>query len=69
MSREYQRLLRDCDRGHPTLLDCYGTTNPAEFFAVATECFFERPRAMQRRHPQLYELLSDFYHQDPAGRP
>ena len=69
MSYEYDCLLRDCHRGHPTLLDCYGTTNVAEFFAVATESFFERPRAMQHKHTQLYELLSGFYHQDPAARP
>jgi Mlc titration factor MtfA (ptsG expression regulator) len=68
MSREYERLVSDCQRGTPTLLDCYGTTDVAEFFAVATECFFERSRAMQHRHPQLFGLLRDFYRQDPAAR-
>ena len=51
-----------------TLLDEYGATNPAEFFAVATECFFEKPAQMARRHPQLYVLLREYYRQDPAAR-
>jgi len=50
-------------------VDEYGATNPAEFFAVATESFFERPCQMQRRHPELYEELKRFYRQDPAGWP
>ncbi len=68
MSREYRRLSRDCDRGRLTLLDCYGTTDEAEFFAVATECFFERPAAMRQKHSSLYEILSSFYRQNPAER-
>lgn len=69
MTMEYHRLIRDSEHHKATLLDDYGTTNEAEFFAVATECFFERPVQMQRRHPQLYEVLRDFYRQDPARRP
>jgi MtfA peptidase len=46
----------------------YAGEDPAEFFAVATECFFTRPGAMQRRHPLLYEVLRDYYGQDPARR-
>jgi Mlc titration factor MtfA (ptsG expression regulator) len=68
MTAEYQRLIRDSEHGRATLLDEYGTTNEAEFFAVATECFFEKGLPLQRRHPQLYELLRDFYRQDPAAR-
>jgi Mlc titration factor MtfA (ptsG expression regulator) len=67
MAAEYDRLVRDVERGRPTLLDDYGTTNDAEFFAVATECFFERPVLLQRRHPQLYDVLRDFYRQNPAA--
>ena len=48
------------------MIDAYGATNPAEFFAVVTEAFFERPRRLQRKHPELYEQLSRFYRQDPA---
>ena len=63
---EYLRLVGQARRDEVTLLDHYGATNRAEFFAVATECFFERPGAMQRQHGELYGLLRDFYRQDPA---
>jgi hypothetical protein len=53
--------------GEKTAIDEYGATNPAEFFAVATESFFERPRDLQQRHPALYEELKRFYLQDPVG--
>lgn len=49
------------------VLDPYGAEDPAEFFAVATEAFFEDARALQQRHPQVYELLAGYYQQDPAG--
>ena len=49
-------------------LDMYGGTNPAEFFAVATECFFDAPVALEQHEPALYEVLRDFYDQDPAER-
>jgi Mlc titration factor MtfA (ptsG expression regulator) len=39
----------------------YGATNEAEFFAVATEAFFEKPRQMRARHPELYEALAEYY--------
>lgn len=50
------------------VLDPYGARNEAEFFAVATESFFERPVALQEALPELYALLSGFYRQDPAAR-
>ena len=68
MQAEYERLERESQAGHSTLLDEYGTTNPAEFFAVVTEAFFERPRAMRHRHPALYQVMKDFFAQDPAAR-
>jgi hypothetical protein len=66
MDDEYRRLQRAERRGQETLLDPYGATDPAEFFAVATECFFDAPRAMQRVYPDLYALFCDYYRQDPA---
>src|SRR5256884_5293362 len=48
-------------------LDEYGATNPAEFFAVATECFFEKPRQLKKKHPALYDELKRFYRQDPVN--
>ena len=64
---EFNRLSRQARRGEATLLDQYGATNRAEFFAVASECFFERPHAMRERHPELYQVLAQFYCQDVAS--
>jgi len=63
---EYLRLVGSARRGEVTLLNHYGAKNRAEFFATATECFFEQPQAMQRHYPELYNVLQDFYRQDPA---
>lgn len=68
MTSEYGRLIADEAHGTPTVLDTYGATNPAEFFAVATENFFERPRLLRERHPELYGLLRMYYRQDPGSR-
>jgi len=67
LQKDYQKLRRDVIRRCDTLLDEYGATNPAEFFAVATEFFFERPKELQKLHPDLYEELRHFYQQDPAS--
>jgi MtfA peptidase len=64
--REYNRLRQQARRGQQTLLDEYGATNQVEFFAVATECFFEQPVAMRAECPDLYRILQDCYRQDPA---
>jgi len=66
MSAEYEALRRASNSGEPTLIDQYGAKNPAEFFAVITELFFERPRELRGKHPALYDELRSFYHQDPA---
>jgi Mlc titration factor MtfA (ptsG expression regulator) len=66
LSAEYARLRRDSALGRYTVLDDYGATNPAEFFAVATESFFEKASVLEKRHPALYEELKSFFHQDPA---
>ncbi|MBN1824935.1 MAG: zinc-dependent peptidase [Candidatus Eisenbacteria bacterium] len=68
LGREYRALLTDVQRLRPTVLDGYGATNPAEFFAVATETFFERSRELRARSPELYDQLRLFYRQDPAAR-
>jgi Mlc titration factor MtfA (ptsG expression regulator) len=67
-SVEFLRLRRLADKGHKTFLDAYGATNEAEFFAVATEEFFDRPRALQKHSPDLYRVLGAYYRQDPAAR-
>ncbi len=62
----FEQLRHATETGRPTLLDKYGATNPAEFFAVVTECFFEKPVELKRKHPELYEELKTFFHQDPV---
>jgi Mlc titration factor MtfA (ptsG expression regulator) len=68
MTAEFDRLRRESDSGKATLLDAYGAINEGEFFAVATECFFNRPLPLRERHPKLYDLFREFYQQDPAER-
>lgn len=67
LGEEYEQLRRDAQRGRKSVLDDYGATNPAEFFAVATECFFEKPVQLERKHPALYEELKSYYQQDPVA--
>ena len=66
-SAELAALRRAADAGESTLLDPYGAQDPAEFFAVATETFFERGGELVARHPTLYAELQRFYRQDPAA--
>jgi Mlc titration factor MtfA (ptsG expression regulator) len=66
MGTGFETLRDRCRQRHPTPVDCYGTKNPAEFFAVVTETFFERPFALRQHFPEVYELLRDFYQLDPA---
>ena len=67
MTKEFAALRAADEAGTPVLLDTYGATNPAEFFAVSTEAFFERPRALRASHPKLYAEFSRFFRQDPAA--
>jgi MtfA peptidase len=67
LSAEYDALRRASEAGEHTLIDQYGATDPAEFFAVVTELFFERPREFRDRHPALYNELRTFFQQDPAS--
>jgi hypothetical protein len=67
LADEFGRLNRDVDRGRRTVLDEYGATRLPEFFAVATEAFFEKPRQLKRKHPGLYAQLCVYYAQDPAA--
>jgi Mlc titration factor MtfA (ptsG expression regulator) len=66
MSAEFEALRAADQADEPTVLDTYGAENPSEFFAVATETFFERPRALKARHPALYAELQRFFRQDPT---
>jgi Mlc titration factor MtfA (ptsG expression regulator) len=67
LTREYRALRKQVSKGRRTVMDRYGATNPAEFFAVATETFFEKPRQLQKKHPELYDELKGYYHTDPLA--
>jgi len=64
--KEYAALIKRAKRKKNSVLDEYGTVSPPEFFAVATESFFEKPRRMQKKLPDLYTQLKKFYRVDPA---
>ncbi len=64
---EFEQLVESCQHRHHGFIDCYGATNPAEFFAVITETFFERPTAFHVHHQDAYDVLRDFYQLDPAS--
>ena len=61
MPAAFEELTYKCRLGIPTLLDCYGATNQAEFFAVASESYFEQPAELEDQWPDVFELLDDFY--------
>ena len=67
-SKEFLDLRRKSKKGKKTFLDPYGAKNEAEFFAVATEFFFDKPVKMQKTHKALYDVLAGFYLQDTAER-
>lgn len=64
----YEGFCDALDRGKETWLDPYAAEDPAEFFAVVSEAFFEAPNETRRRYPDVYEQLRRFYRQDPAAR-
>ncbi len=63
----YAQLQHQARTGHAGLLDPYGAQDPAEFFAVASEVFFEQPAALRLEYPDLYRELAGFYRVDPAN--
>lgn len=67
MHNEFDALRARLARGEPGLIDAYAATDPAEFFAVISELFFERPLELAAGHPALYGELRGFYRLDPAG--
>ncbi|MGJ8655285.1 MAG: zinc-dependent peptidase [Akkermansiaceae bacterium] len=65
MKPEFDTLISRSSENKRTVLDSYGATNPAEFFAVATETFYEKPHQLQQKHPKLYTLLTNYYGVNP----
>jgi Mlc titration factor MtfA (ptsG expression regulator) len=68
LTREFKRLQFERSMGMNDVLRDYGATDPVEFFAVSTEVFFEKPVRLQQEHPDLYDVLREYYQQDPASR-
>jgi MtfA peptidase len=66
MTRAWESLEETIARHERSAIDDYALTSPAEFFAVATEAFFEQPAAMQRQFPEVYEQFRKYFCVDPA---
>ena len=66
LSEGHEQLVINAERGRKTVLDHYGATNIAEYFAVATEAFFEKPNQMKLKRPELYRELYSYYKLNPA---
>jgi Mlc titration factor MtfA (ptsG expression regulator) len=66
LSQEYETLQKKKKKHRKSIMNKYGATNPAEFFAVATETFFEKSKQMKKRHPELYDELKNYYKLDPV---
>jgi hypothetical protein len=62
---EFARLQQNCAQGQRSILSCYGTTNRAEFFAVSSEVFFQRPSTMRVHLGQWYDMMKQVYQVDP----
>jgi Mlc titration factor MtfA (ptsG expression regulator) len=67
MNEEFNALVARLASEEPSLIDPYAATSPAEFFAVTTELFFERPDALAVERPALYEQLKRCYRLDPSA--
>lgn len=67
MNQEFDALRARLARAQPSVIEPYAATSPAEFFAVTTELFFERPGALAAERPELYEQLKRCYRLDPSA--
>ena len=67
LGEEFAVLQRRTSQREPSLLSDYGATDPAEFFAVASEVFFEQPKRLATEHPALYRELSHYYRVNPLS--
>src|SRR6056297_907485 len=67
MTREFKQLQNRADRRARTAMAHYGATNPAEFSAVLTETFYEKPHQLKKKHPELYAAMQDCFQVDPLA--
>lgn len=65
-TQSFKKFCQRVDRSKNKVIDSYGAENPAEFFAVSTETFFEKPKQLKREYPELYEVLSGYYGLNPV---
>jgi len=63
----YEKFVDRVNRGRKTVIDPYGATNPAEFFAVLTETFFEKPHQLKDKYPEVYRQIARYYEMDPLS--
>ena len=64
----FEDFQQKCNKGMAVGIDCYAASSPAEFFAVLSEVFFERPDVIQKHYSVVYKQLSLYYKQDPIER-
>jgi Mlc titration factor MtfA (ptsG expression regulator) len=67
MTKAYEDLRHSLQHHHKPWLDPYGATEPAEFFAVLTEAFFQQPAHLQQEQPEVYKALQGYYRLDPMN--
>ena len=67
LGEEFEVLGQSVREGRPMLFSSYGASDPAEFFAVVSEVFFEQPGPLAAAHGDLYRVLSEFYRVDPLS--
>jgi MtfA peptidase len=65
MAQEFEQLRTQLQGGPPGLIDPYAATDPAEFFAVVSEVFFEQPRELALAHPALFREFAQYYATNP----
>ncbi|MCK4999610.1 MAG: zinc-dependent peptidase, partial [Anaerohalosphaera sp.] len=65
LGSEFENLQKKALKRRKSVIGKYGATHPAEFFAVATEAFFEKPKQMHKKQPELYDELKSYYKTDP----
>jgi len=67
-SEWFEDFKHKCSTGRHIGIDCYAASSPAEFFAVFSEVFFERPDLLRRHYTKVFEQLRLYYRQDPLTR-
>ena len=67
LNHDFEQLVSKTEHHRKDVMDPYGATNPAEFFAVVTETFFEKPHQLKEKHPELFEKLQNYYKVNPLN--